>query len=94
MEPLARLLYPDWSLRLGTNAQVSHTSFIHGDSRYFASSLAISESIKKSTGFETIHSWRAQKEKKKEVVHQHDRNPDADNHSSIGSVCQLSINKR
>lgn len=35
-----------WSPCLATNAQVSHTSFIHGDGRYFASSLAISESIK------------------------------------------------
>lgn len=43
--------------------RVSHTSFIHGDSRHFASSRAISESIKKAINFERT---KKKKRKKKE----------------------------
>lgn len=61
---------------LGANVRVGRTSFIHGDGRHFASSRAISESIKKAINFE-----RAKREKKKKIVgaiNQRGRLPDAD----------------
>lgn len=59
---------------LGANVRVGHTSFIHGDGRHFASSRAISESIKKSYQF-----WKDWKKKKiVGAINHRGRLPDAD----------------
>lgn len=58
---------------LGANVRVGHTSFIHGDGRHFASSRAISESIKKAINFE-----RTERKKNVGAINHRGRLPDAD----------------
>lgn len=58
---------------LGANVRVGHTSFIHDDGRHFASSRAISESIKKAINLE-----RTKRKKNVGTINHRDRLPDAD----------------
>lgn len=58
---------------LHANVRVGHTSFIHGDGRHFASSRAISESIKKAINFE-----RTKRKKNVGAINHRGRLPDAD----------------
>lgn len=73
---------------LGANVRVSHTSFIHDDGRHFASSQAISESIKKAINFE-----RTKRKKMLVLLITVAGSQTQTNHSRIGSIYQRSIQR-
>lgn len=73
---------------LGANVRVGHASFIHGDGRHFASSRAISESIKKAINFE-----RTKRKKMLVLLITVAGSQTQTNHSRIGSIYQRCIQR-
>lgn len=73
----------------GANVRVGHTSFIHGDGTHFASSRAISESIKNAINFERTK----RKEKMLVLLITVAGSQTQTNHSRIGSTHQRRIQR-